>query len=453
MTSARLAAARVLLAVEERRTTLASAVERERAPLTDRRDRALLVELTAGTLRWRNLIDAYIAAAAGRPLEAIDPRSLALLRLGVYQLRHLTRVPPHAVVNESVEGARALGAPRAASFVNATLRAVSAGRRRPKLPARPQPTSPSEDWIRYLSIVESHPAWLVARWIDRYGPEPTERWCQFNNAPPEITVRPAAGESVGTLLEALQRHEPGASLARFAPDAVRLPPGTLGRLPADVLDRLRIQDEGSQLVATSAGARPGERVLDLCAAPGGKTLVLSGAIDLAHASNSLLVAADFRPSRVALLADTLSRAGVSVPIVALDARRPLPFRATFDCVLVDAPCSGLGTLRRDPDLKWTRQPDDLPRLASDESRILRAAADVVRPGGRVVYATCSGEPEENQGVVDAFLAEDRSYRREPLSPEMPPTGARDDRGSLMTLPFRDDLDAYYAALLVRRPAA
>jgi 16S rRNA (cytosine967-C5)-methyltransferase len=454
MTPARLAALRVLLAMAGRRTTLASELEEQRGELADRRDRALLLELAAGTLRWRNTIDAYIEAASRRSVGDIDPRTLAVLRLGVYQLQHLSRVPAHAVVHESVEAIRALGQPRAAPFVNAALRAVSERRRLPSLPARPQAGDSRAEWVRYLTIIESHPAWLVERWIERHGVEAAEAWCRFNNAPPDVIVVPRRHEPPDELLAHLRADGVDAAPARYAPGALQLPPGSLGRLSPERLEMLRVQDEGSQLVARAAGVEAGERVLDLCAAPGGKTLVLhSSAAASPAAGPSLLVAADFRPRRVALLRELLRRASVDVPVVALDARRPLPFQPIFDCVLVDAPCSGLGTLRRDPDLKWTRSPDDLPGFAAEQLRMIRAAAGATRPGGRVVYATCSSEPEENGAVVSAFLSEDARYVRQPVDRAVLPSDARDPEGALTTLPFRDGLDAFYAAVLVRRAAA
>jgi 16S rRNA (cytosine967-C5)-methyltransferase len=447
MTPARLAALGVLIAVTRGRTTLAHEIERRRGGLADRRDRALLLELAAGALRWRNTLDAYIAAAARRSVDDIDPRTLAVLRLGAYQLLRLSRVPARAVVHESVEAVRALGVPRAAAFVNAALRAISERRRPPDLPARPDVSAPAEEWVRYLERVESHPAWLAARWIARHGPDAAETWCRFNNAAPDVVVRPRAGVPAERLAAHIREEGVEAAPARYAPDAIRLPAGSLGRLSSEASAMLHVQDEGSQLVARAAAVAPGERVLDACAAPGGKTMVLHGE------SPSLLVAADFRPSRVALLKDLLQKAGIPVPVLALDARLPLPFGETFDCILIDAPCSGLGTLRRDPDLKWTRRERDLETLAADQLLMVRSAADAVRPGGRIVYATCSSEPEENGGVVEAFLRQDPRYVQRPVDAAVLPAEARDAHGSLMTLPFRDGVDAFYAAVLVRRASA
>jgi 16S rRNA (cytosine967-C5)-methyltransferase len=211
----------------------------------------------------------------------------------------------------------------------------------------------------------------------------------------------------------------------IATTAVRLPPGALGRLGDDLRDALVVQDEGSQFVAESVGAVAGDRILDPCAAPGGKTLWLREAVGL----EGLVIACDYRPKRVALLARQ-----VAGPIVRLDAAAPLPFPAVFDHVLLDAPCSGLGTLRRDPDLKWSRRPDDLPRLAAEQGRMIAAAAGAVRPGGTLTYATCSSEPEENEDVVLRFLEAHTGYTR-----------VRERR----TWPFTDGADAFYAAQLRR----
>jgi 16S rRNA (cytosine967-C5)-methyltransferase len=235
------------------------------------------------------------------------------------------------------------------------------------------------------------------------------------------------------------------------PDALSLPAGSLGRLTPEDLERVHVQDQGSQLIARVVRAAPGERVLDLCASPGGKTMIIASDLGLTPDTPAAgLVASDHRPRRIRLLTDTLRRARLPVPLVSLDARQSLPFGATFDAVLIDAPCSGLGTLSRDPDLKWSRRVDQLPTLAADQRRILRAAADAVRPGGRLVYATCSSEPEENIEIVESFLAEDERFAISPITAPAVPPRMVDERGCLVTLPHRDGIDAFFAALLVRR---
>jgi 16S rRNA (cytosine967-C5)-methyltransferase len=208
-----------------------------------------------------------------------------------------------------------------------------------------------------------------------------------------------------------------------------------------------VQDESSQLVALAADARPGERILDLCASPGGKTLVMAAGMR----DSGLLVACDVRPRRLRLLQSTVRASGAAhVRVVHVSTSNALPFGASFDRVLVDAPCSGLGTIRRDPDIRWKRKEQDLAALAAAQLTLLRRAAEVVRPGGRLVYATCSSEPEENEQVVEAFLAEQSRFARVDLRAEPSPlTPLLDDRGVLHTLPHLHGLEPFYAAALVR----
>jgi 16S rRNA (cytosine967-C5)-methyltransferase len=452
MSPVRLAAARVLLSVERGRTTLGAEMERARTGDLDTRDRGLLFELVAGTLRWQGEIDAIIAAIGGRGVADLDAPVRCVLRLGVFQIRHLDRVPAHAIVHESVETVRALAYPRAAGFVNAVLRSTLRAGRALRLPPRPGPGASRTDQVAFLSVTMSHPRWLVERWLDRVGFEAAEQWVAFNNRSPDTAVRPTGTIRASDRDEFLARLR-GAGVAAepapFGADAIRLPPGQLGKLPEDLRAGLTIQDEGAQLVAEVADVRSGQRVFDVCAAPGGKSLIFGENLDGA----GLLVASDLRPQRVDLLRRTLARTVAPFSIVQLDATRPVPFGAVFDRVVVDAPCSGLGTLRRDPDLKWSRQPDDLPALAAIELRILTAAAEAVRPEGRLIYATCSSEPEENDEVVAAFLASDSRFERRPIELAAGlPASLVDEQGCLATLPPRDGLDAYFAAVLVRRQA-
>lgn len=447
MTNARVAAARALLDVDARRLTLGAAIERARRGVDDPRDRALITEVATGVCRWRNELDAWIQHASHRAPDDIDAPARAMLRIGAYQIAHLTRVPPHAIVNESVEGVRALGAPRAAGFVNAVLRRLTQSQITRALPKPPGPTATIAAHVRYLSIAHSHPAWLVERWVARYGVDATVAWCAFNNAPPDVTLRPI--DDAPELIERLQAGGVTAEPAPWVTGAIRVPSGELGHAGADLAGRFAIQDEASQIIAHVVDAHAGDRVLDLCAAPGGKTVIL----DRAAGDAGLVVAGDVRPKRVQLLRATLGAVHAHARVLALDATRPLPFGASFDRVLLDAPCSGLGTLRRDPDLKWARTAEDLAPLAGVQRRMIAQAADAVRPGGRLVYSTCSPEPEENDAVVADFLKSRPDFHLEPALPgPRVPNGSRllDELGYLRTLPFRDGLDGYFAAVLVRR---
>ena len=452
MTSARLSAARALVALERGHTTLAAEIEKARSEISDPRDSALLMELASGVTRWQAELDARLSPQVRRPFDTLGPEVRAILRLAAYQLHHLDRIPDHAIVNESVELTRALGRPRAAGFVNAVLRNMIRARGKADLlPKRPGDMSARQAAIDYLSITLSHPRWLVERWLDRVGLDACERWCRFNNTSPEITLRPIGIES-DALVSQLKAADIDASAGHFVIDAVRIPAGSFAKFPAGLKHQVLIQDEASQLVASVTGAASGERILDVCAAPGGKTIVLAGAVG----PDGHIVAGDRRPSRVRLLRSTLAHAGINVPVLALDALTGLPFTDSFDRVLLDAPCSGLGTIRRDPDIKWNREESDLIRFASAQRAMIAHAAAVVRPGGSLIYSTCSSEPDENERVVEAFLASNSAFSLAPLTPgaDCPAAAtALDDRGRLHTRPFEHGLDAFFAARLVRREAA
>jgi 16S rRNA (cytosine967-C5)-methyltransferase len=429
---ARLAAYEILLAVGRGSVDLGAAVAGARSRLGDERDRALAGEIATGTLRWQGAFDHVIAEFARRPPSRLDPEVLTILRLSIFQLLHLDRVPAAAAVDDAVQMTRKAGKRSAAPFVNALLRRVSRERDRLPLPSRPSAPRAREAWLTFLSATLSHPLWLVDRWSERYGYEATESWARFNNAPAPLTLRAnTLRTSREDLQAALSTHGVRTEPTSRAPQGLVVLEGNPLGTPLAHDGLFVVQDEASQLVAEFVNARPGERVLDACASPGNKTTGMAAAMR----DRGLVVAADARPRRMRLLARTVRASGArTVRLVHLDAARPLPFGAVFDAVLVDAPCSGLGTVRRDPDIKWRRSPDEFDTLAALQLDILRATAAVVRPGGRLVYSTCSSEPEENDEVVDAFLAEHPRFRLE---------GA-----PLRTLPFRDGLEAFYAARLV-----
>ena len=445
---ARRAAHDVLRAVHTGRSDLASALDRSRRRLADPRDRALAGEIAIGVQRRRAAIDHLLEQAASRPLPAITPIALDLLRAAAYQLLHLDRVPAHAVVADAVDLARESGARRAAGFVNAVLRTLADRRRAFTLPPAPRVdaagTGKGRDRraaLDYLSITLSHPRWLAERWLDRHGLRAAEAWAQFNNRPAPVTLRAnTARNTVAELRDALDAGGVRSVATRLAPHGLVATEGDALASPAAAAGRFVVQEEASQLVVDLVRPAEGARVLDLCAAPGGKTVGLAGYAGPA----GFVVASDLRPRRVTLLADLLARARPPrVAIVRLDATAPLPLRPVFDRVLVDAPCSGLGALRR-------RTPDDLAAFAATQLEMLRHAAEAVRPGGRLIYATCSSEPEENEQVVARFL--DRHPRFVPAVPDASSAVARmlDGNGHLRTLPFRHGVEAFFAAALAHR---
>ncbi len=449
---ARWAAYRALRAVHGRGLDLGRALVAAREPLADPRDRALASEIAIGTLRWRGALDYVVAQAARRPLDRIDPPVLDVLRLSAYQLLYLSRVPPHAVIDAAVDLVRRARLARATGFVNAVLRALASRREAPGLPPRPGSDAPREAQLDYLSITLSHPRWLVERWLDRYGFEAAERWAQFNNRPAPFTVRAnrlkVTRDELTTRLAAAGVE---ARPTRWAPDGLVVLSGR-ARVLAFVRDGLCVvQDEASQLVALLAPPAPGARVLDGCAAPGGKATALAAEMQ----NTGVLVAADRRPPRLAVLGQTLALTGATCArLVELDLEQGLPFRAAFDLVVADVPCSGLGILRRDPDIRWRRQPDDLERFAAAALRMLHHAAGGVAPGGRLLYATCSSEPEENDLVVEAFLRTHREFALEDPRSELARrhpslTALIDVAGYYRTLPPLHSLEAFFGAVCRR----
>jgi 16S rRNA (cytosine967-C5)-methyltransferase len=453
--AARIAAYGAFRSISRTDLTLAEALATTRRRLTDPRDRALAAEVLTGTLRWRGLIDHLIRQASGRSLTRLDEEVLAILRISVYQLLYLDRVPVSAVVDDAVGLTKRARKTSAAGLVNAVLRAVARQGKPLALPPRPADPLDESAALDYLATTLSHPRWLAARWLSRYGFESTEAWERFNNAPAPLTLRAnrlkLTRDELKDRLEALGvKSVP----TRFAPDGLSIVSGNPLRTPLAGTGIFVVQDEASQLVTALARAQPGQRVLDGCSSPGNKATAL--AADMRDAG--LLAAVDIRPNRLELLKDTVRASGARhAHIVRADLQQGAPFRAVFDVTLVDVPCSGLGTLRRDPEIRWRRTEADLADLASGELRILREAAQTVRPGGRLVYSTCSSEPDENEEVVAAFLKD---------SSEFSITDPREDAslldalralisadGFLRTSPVEHGLEAFFGAVLHRRARA
>lgn len=456
---ARVAAYRALMAIELGRADLPTALADTRAALADSRDRTLAAEIATGTLRWQGQLDALIGHFGRRPPGRLDREVLVVLRLSAYQLVHLTRVPAAAATDDAVALVRRARKSSAAGFVNAVLRALGRRRHALPLPAVPSPDVlsrlPADAQARtaaldYLSVTLSHPRWLVERWLDRYGFAATRRWAELDNTPAPLTLRANTLKvSAPELAARLRLYDVQTTPAPYAPHGLIVTRGNPLRTPLADSGLFVLQDEASQLVAELAAAAPGERVLDCCASPGGKTTALAAAM----AGSGLVVAADLRPRRLELLRQAVEASGARIRLVRFDARLPLPFEgAPFDLVLLDAPCSGLGTIRRDPEIRWRRRPDDLVRLAAAQTQMIDQASAVVRRGGRLVYATCSSEPEENDAVVSAFLRRRPTFALEPTARGRAAPGlaaVTDADGALRTSPARHGLDAFYSVVLRR----
>ncbi len=407
----------------------------------DARDRALAARLVYGTLAWQGRLDWHLAHLAARPVAALDLELRVILRLGLYQLLLLDRIPPHAAVATSVELAKR-AAPVATGLVNAVLR-------RAAREGKALPLPDAADTVRHLAVAYSHPEWLVARWLDAFGPNETRRLLAADNEAAPTVVRARLGGR-DRLLADFAAQGVDATPARYAPDAVVVDSAAPQLLAGHARGDFVVQSEASQLVARLLDPPPGTRVLDACAAPGGKATYLA---ELAG-DGGLVLACDVRPRRASTIAAVARRLGIArLTVAAADARRPpLAPGTQFDRILVDAPCTGLGTLRAHPEVRWSRTPADVHRLAALQAEILDAVTPHLAHGGALVYATCTISPEENEHVVDRWLARHPELERENAAGFLPPsaTALIDPDGALRTLPHRDALDGFYAVRVRRR---
>jgi 16S rRNA (cytosine967-C5)-methyltransferase len=425
-TPARRLAFEVLTAASDGGALLSERLARSDVAQLDARERAFLHELVLGTLRHRGLVDHALAAAVDRPLFELDAAVLTILRLGAYQILRL-RVPDRAAVAESVDLAHA-SAPRAAGIVNAVLRRVA--RQGP-----PPVPDPEKEPLAWLTTAGSLPRWLAVRWLKRLGAEGARaRAAALLDTPPVVFRLNPRRDAEARLAAA------GVAWAPLVvPGACVVREGSIGALAAEGV--VYVQDQGSQMIAHLA-ARPAGWLLDACAAPGGKSTLLA---DLAPAAS--VAASEVSPPRLATLAALVARWGATnVAVVGADARRP-PWRRTFEAVLLDAPCSGLGTLGRHPDIRWRAHPADLARHARRQREILEGVAPLVSPGGGLVYATCSIEPEENEDVVKPFLAARPEFE---VASAPAWAGGFADGSFLRTRPEKDGGDGFFAAVLRRR---
>jgi 16S rRNA (cytosine967-C5)-methyltransferase len=451
--AARRAAYGALRAVATRTHDLGEALAESRERLPDDRDRALTAAIVVGTLRWRNRLDWLLARAANRDVASLDPEVLDILRLSLFQLLYLTRVPASAVVDDAVSLTRAARKKSAAGLTNAVLRRLARTRHRLGLPELSVPIeeTPREALLEYLTVTGSHPRWLVERWVERLGAGAAARWIEFNNQEAPLTLRANTLRTTrNELAERLKTSQVETRGARYAPDGLVVLDGQPLRTADAGAGLFVVQDEASQLVPLLAGTSRRSMVLDACAAPGGKTLALAAGA----ARYGVLVASDVSSRRVVLLRDILHKAGADRPhVIQADLERGAPFGAVFDLVLLDAPCTGLGTLRRDVDIRWRRSPDDVRQAAVKQGRMVQTAGSLVAPGGRLIYATCSSEPEENEEVVDGFLAARPDFEQvaaRDLVADGVPADLLDEHGRLATRPDRHDLEMFFGAALERR---
>jgi len=384
-------------------------------------DRALCHELVLGVLRWQGYLDKIVEHFSKRRIESLDPAVRIALRLGLYQLRFLTRIPASAAVNESVSLVRVARLSSATAFVNALLR-------RAIREAEYDPAEEVSDPLEKIAVQTSHPAWLIDRWVKSFGVAEAEAFAHANNVVPPTAFRVVSTKANES--EVLSKlREVGATLesSNVAQGAWRVSGASSLLRELSAAGEIYLQDEASQLVAQIVDAKPGERVLDLCAAPGGKTT------QIADRSAALIVAADLSATRLETIKATMRLHELeSISPVLLDATEQLPFAPhSFDKVLIDAPCSGTGTLRRNPEIRWRLSPAGVAALAEQQKLILRRAVEMVKPGGHLIYSTCSVEHDENEQVIQDVLANDDRFR--PLN-------------TIRTWPHREGSDGFFIAV-------
>jgi len=416
-------------------------------------DASLATELTLGVLRWQRLLDFLLQGHIERRLEQLDLEVLLALRLGLYQLRYLDRVPQHAAINESVELVKRGRKSSAAGMVNAVLRRAAAqskitGNELEKL--IPEKTS-AED---RLGILYSHPTWLVARWMESFGKERTTAFLEANNRPAPLTSA-ALEKEASEVAESLRKSGFDVHPGRWLRGALQISGGNPASTEAYRAGQINFQDEASQMVAHLVDARESQIILDACAAPGGKTILLARAAG----PRGRVIAGDIHAHRLRVLQQQLTRTETTnVRLVALDATHPLPFSGRFDRVLIDAPCSGTGTLARNPEIRWRLKAEDLNQAHRSQLAMLRNALAAAGKSARVVYSTCSLEPEENEDVVAEALAEAPDWRvtsaGEALAPHLLESAAAEKffgaDGFFRTFPPEHGTDGFFAAILARR---
>ncbi len=417
-------------------------------------DRAFLMELVQGILRWRGKLDLAIYQAAHTPRKKIESRLLELLRLGAFQILCLNRVPDSAAVNESSHLAKAVfGNEKITGFTNAILRSVARNKDRINFP--PWQSNP----IEYLTQALSHPRWMVERWVEEFGPETARKICTANNLRPPFTVRVNTLQaSRKNMKEYFASRGINSILTVFSPEGLVLEksPG-LAEDPFFQKGFYFVQDEASQVISYLLDPRPGERVLDACSAPGGKTTHLAQLMQ----NQGKIIALDLHQRKIDQIRQNCRRLGISMVEALLgDASAPLPWSRdqTFDRILVDAPCSALGILHRNPEIKWRRKPDDILRLQGLQTSILENVSSCLKSGGVIVYSTCTMTREENDLLVENFLKIHRDFQLENLLATSPTSvhPLIDEKGCLRTYPKiitmseKYRMDGFFASRIRKR---
>ena len=408
----------------------------------DARDSGFLLELVYGVLRNRARLDWVLNCFSAKPVDTTDAWTRNILRLGAYQMLFLDRVPVSAAVNTAVELAKEHGNKH--GYVNGLLRGLDRKRGTIKYPDAGDP-------VTRLSMLTSHPAWLVKRWVSRFGAEATEALLQANNRPAPLTIRTNVLKTTRPALKAALEAE-GVQVSETSCSAVGLDiissPGWLRTLQAYRDGKFMVQDQAAQLISLLLTPQPGDMVLDACAAPGGKATHLAELMQ----DQGMVVALELDASRMAKIRENSRRLGATI-IAPLQGDASYYHEGIFDRVLIDAPCSGLGVLRRHPDGRWNKTEQTVGDHTALQRRILENCASLLKPGGTLVYATCTTEPEENDEVVAWFLSGPGiSFRMDDPRPFVPLAAAKlvDAGGIFRTFPQAPEMDGFFGARMVKR---
>ncbi|MCX7781621.1 MAG: 16S rRNA (cytosine(967)-C(5))-methyltransferase RsmB [Negativicutes bacterium] len=418
---------------------IAMANEINRTRLSDQ-DRRFATEIAYGTIKAGATIDWIIGHYVSRPLTKVPPVIRNILRMGMYQLFFLSKVPASAACNQAVELAKKYGHAGTVKFVNAVLRTAA------RQPEKVRYPKCEDNPVKYIALKYFHPEWIVERWLARLGTDETEALCAFNNTTPPLSIRTNTLKiSRDKLIERLAAEGVSCVPSDWTPEGIichEYP--ALGRLVSLQEGLFQVQDESSMTVAHVLGPKPGELVIDACGAPGGKSTHIAALME----NRGRIISTDIYEHKLGLTSENARRLGITIiETQTMDATTlHTYYKGLADRVLVDAPCSGLGVLRRKPDSRWNKKRDIISDLPPLQSAILASAADCVKPGGILVYSTCTTEPEENQEIVNSFLQARNDFSLEQTGQYLP----RKREGDTVQLwPHRDQVDGFFIARLRR----
>ena len=409
------------------------------------RDRAFTTELVYGAVKWKLTLDRTVAACSDIKMEKLSPWIKNILRLGTYQLLYLTKVPPSAAVNESVKLAGRYGHKASAGYVNAVLRNIAGGGGRDIIPDR------TGDPVGYLSVRYSYPKWITEKFTGLFGEEFAESLLEAGNGVPDLTVRVnTLKTSTEGLIETLKNEGVEAQPGRYVSEAVIIKSQvSVAGLEAFRNGLFQVQDESSMLPAAVLAPQPGEKVLDACSAPGGKATHMAQMMK----NRGLITAMDIHGHKLKLIEDAAGRLGIDIISTELhDASVPVPrHEGAYDRALLDAPCSGLGIIRRKPDIKWARESRDIGSITALQRRLIDSVSKAVRPGGVMVYSTCTLLPEENECIVRDFLNNNDEFYEDDIAAFLPHELSKHARGGMLQVyPNRDGIDGFFIARLARK---